>query len=159
MKGSKLWSKSNKSKLFFICLFGNGDFILWFATSEQKAYMLQEELNRANSENKKLTEMLAEVCENYYALHNYLEELRSRKSPENDNFHKEQPMRKRKQDLDEFVSSPIGLSCGTTENVSSDKATVSTAYFPADKSDSSLVTIFLFLIVFHLNIADKHKCK
>ncbi|VVB08946.1 unnamed protein product [Arabis nemorensis] len=104
----------------------------WSVTNE--AYILQEELNRANSENKKLTGMLSRVCENYYALHKYLEELRSRKSLENDNFHDEQLPRKRKQDLDSF---PIGLRLGTTENISSDRAMVSTAYFPADKSDTS----------------------
>lgn len=121
-------------------------------TSEHKAYILQEELNRANSENKKLTGMLARLCEKYYALLSYLVELR--RSPENDNFQDEQPVRKRKQELDEFVSSPIGLSLGTTENISTDNAMVSTAYFPADKSDTSFVSVFLFLIMFRLNIAD-----
>ncbi|CAH2061125.1 unnamed protein product [Thlaspi arvense] len=105
---------------------------------DEKANMLQEELNRANSENKKLTEMLARVCENYYALHSYLEELMNQKSRENGNFPNEQLTRKRKQDVDEFSSSTIRLSCGTTDNISSDKASVSTAYYPSDTSDTSL---------------------
>ncbi|KAL1224710.1 putative WRKY transcription factor 60 [Cardamine amara subsp. amara] len=102
---------------------------------DEKTNMLQDEINRVNSENKKLTEMLAKVYEKY---NNLLEELQSRKSPENVNFQNEQLTRKRKQDLDEFLSSQIGLSCGTIENITSEKGTVSTAYYPADKSDTSL---------------------
>ncbi|ESQ46526.1 hypothetical protein EUTSA_v10000288mg [Eutrema salsugineum] len=105
---------------------------------KDEANTLQEELNRANSENKKLTEMLARVCKNYYALQNYLEELQSRKSPENDKFQTEQLTRKRKQDIGELVSSSVGLGCGTSEIISGDNSTVSTSYYPADKSDSSL---------------------
>lgn len=127
-------------------------------TSEQKANTLQDELNRANSENKKLTEMLARVSENYNALHKYLEEFQSRKSPENESFQNEHLMRKRKQDLDEFVSSPVGLGCGTTESTSNNKSTVSVAYYPADKSDSSLVSVRLLCFGFPFDIADKQKC-
>nr|QIN97389.1 WRKY52 transcription factor [Isatis tinctoria] len=96
---------------------------------DEKVNKLQDELNRAISENKKLTETLARVCESYNALHSYLEALQSRKSPEHDNFQKEH---------DKFASSSTGLGYGTTEIISDDKATVSTAYFPADKSDTSL---------------------
>ncbi|CAA7032957.1 unnamed protein product [Microthlaspi erraticum] len=99
---------------------------------DEKANTLQDELNRANSENKKLTEKLARVSESYNALHKYLEEFQSRNSPENEHFQNQHLTRKRKQDLDEFVSSP------TTESTSSDKSTVSIAYYPADKSDLSL---------------------
>uniref|UniRef100_A0A1J3CGX8 Putative WRKY transcription factor 60 n=1 Tax=Noccaea caerulescens TaxID=107243 RepID=A0A1J3CGX8_NOCCA len=109
-----------------------------FLVKNEKANTVQDELNRANSENKKLTEMLAKVSESYCALHKYLEEFQSRKSPENESFQNEHLTRKRKQDLDEFVSSPIGLGCRTTESISSDKATVSIAYYPADKSDLRL---------------------
>jgi predicted nuclease with TOPRIM domain len=110
--------------------------------------MLQDEINRVNSENKKLTEMLARVCEKYYALNNLMEELQSRKSPESVNFQNKQLTGKRKQELDEFVSSPIGLSLGPIENITNDKATVSTAYFAAEKSDTSLVRRFLLQVSF-----------
>ncbi|XP_023639891.1 probable WRKY transcription factor 60 isoform X2 [Capsella rubella] len=98
----------------------------WFVKDE--TCMLQEELTRVNSENKKLTETLARVSEKYSELQNLFKELQSR---ENVNFCNE---RKRKQDRDEFVSSPIGISCGGTV----EKSTVSTAYFHAEKSDTSL---------------------
>ncbi|KAG2239887.1 hypothetical protein Bca52824_091246 [Brassica carinata] len=89
---------------------------------KQNASELREELNRVNSENKKLTEMLATVWENYHALHHHLEKLQSRKSPEMDQI--EQPTKKRKQD------SPV------TDSFS--KANVSTVYVPSDSSDTSL---------------------
>ncbi|XP_010429489.1 PREDICTED: probable WRKY transcription factor 60 [Camelina sativa] len=107
----------------------------WLVKDDETC-MLQEELNRVNSENKKLTETLARVCEKYYALQNLLKELQS---PENVKFQNQKLTKKRKQDLDEFVSSPVGLSCGPTiEKITSDKATVSTAYFHTEKSDTSL---------------------
>ncbi|ESQ54006.1 hypothetical protein EUTSA_v10025785mg [Eutrema salsugineum] len=129
---------------------------------EESANELREELNRVNSENKKLTEMLATVWENYYALHHHLEKLQSRNSPEID----EQPTKKRKQDPDDFLLGfPVGLSSGKTDNSSSNedhhhhhqheqknqllpckrpvtdsfnKAKVSTVYVPADSTDTSL---------------------
>ncbi|KAJ4880625.1 WRKY transcription factor 18 [Raphanus sativus] len=130
---------------------------------DKSASELREELNRVNSENKKIKEMLATVYENYYALHHHLEKLQSRKSPEID--HIEQPMKKTKQDPEEFLGFPNGLSSGKTENSSSNqshhyqqqheqknqllsckrpvtdsfnKARVSTVYVPADSSDTSL---------------------
>ncbi|KAJ0247403.1 WRKY transcription factor 18 [Hirschfeldia incana] len=131
---------------------------------DKSASELREELNRVNLENKKIKEMLATVCENYYALHHHLEKLQSRKSPEID--HIEQPTKKRKQDPEEFVWFPNGLSSGKTEHSSSNqnhhyqqqqheqknqllsckrpvsdsfnKARVSTVYVPADSSDTSL---------------------
>ncbi|CAH2077336.1 unnamed protein product [Thlaspi arvense] len=129
---------------------------------DESANELREELNRVNSENKKLTEMLATVCENYHALHHHLEKLQSRKSPEIDQI--EPPTKKRKQDPDEFLGFPAGLSSGKTENSSSNedhhqqqheqknqllsckrpvtdtfnKAKVSTVFVPADSSDTSL---------------------
>lgn len=133
---------------------------------KQSAIELREELNRVNSENKKLTEMLATVCENYYALHHHLEKLQGRKSPEIDQT--EQPTKKRKQDPDELLGFPIGRGSGKTENSSSNedhhhqpqheqknqilsckrpvtdsfnKAKVSTVYVPADASDTSLVSV------------------
>lgn len=118
--------------------------------------MLQEEINRVKSENKKLNEMLAIVCEKYYALNKLLEELQSRKSLENVNFQNKQLTGKRKQARGDFVSSPIGLSLGTIENITTDKATVSTAYFAAEKSDTSLVSVCdCFFIIQSLDLINE----
>ncbi|KAG2249813.1 hypothetical protein Bca4012_086838 [Brassica carinata] len=88
---------------------------------DESASELREELNRVNSENKKLTEMLATVYENYYALQHHLEKLQSRRqSPETDQI--EQPTKRRKQDSDESLSLPNGLSSGRNENSSSNEA-------------------------------------
>ncbi|CAN6985338.1 hypothetical protein IGI04_000585 [Brassica rapa subsp. trilocularis] len=135
---------------------------------DESASELREELNRVNSENKKLTETLATVYENYYALQHHLEKLQSRRqSPETDQL--EQPLKRRKQDSDESLSLPNGLSSGINENSSSNeahhhhhqqqqqyeqknqvisckrsvtdsfnKAQVSTVYVPAVSSDTSL---------------------
>ncbi|KAG2319505.1 hypothetical protein Bca4012_054257 [Brassica carinata] len=131
---------------------------------DKSASELREELNRVSSENKKIKEMLATVWENYNALHHHLEKLQSQKSPEID--HIEQPTKKRKQDPEEFLGFPNGLSSGKTENSSSNqyhhhhhqqheqknqlltckrpvtdsfnKVKVSTVYVPADSSDTSL---------------------
>ncbi|CAF2068487.1 unnamed protein product [Brassica oleracea var. botrytis] len=88
---------------------------------DESASELREELNRVNSENKKLTEMLATVYENYCALQHHLEKLQSRRqSPGTDQI--EQPTKKRKQDSDESLSLPNGLSSGRNENSSSNEA-------------------------------------
>ncbi|XP_013638525.1 PREDICTED: WRKY transcription factor 18-like [Brassica oleracea var. oleracea] len=88
---------------------------------DESASELREELNRVNSENKKLTEMLATVYENYCALQHHLEKLQSRRqSPETDQI--EQPTKRRKQDSDESLSLPNGLSSGRNENSSSNEA-------------------------------------
>ncbi|CAN8326832.1 unnamed protein product [Cochlearia groenlandica] len=134
----------------------------------ESASELKEELNRVNSENKKLTEKLATVYQNYYALRNHLEMLESRKSPEIDQT--EQPLKRRKQDPDELLGFPIGLSGGKNMNSSSNedhhhhnnqqqqqheqtnqllsckgpvtdsfnKTKVSTVYVPTETSDTSL---------------------
>jgi hypothetical protein len=113
--------------------------------------------------------MLARVCESYNELHNHLEKLQSRQSPEIEQT--DIPIKKRKQDPDEFLGFPIGLSSGKTENSSSNedhhhhhqqheqknqllsckrpvtdsfnKAKVSTVYVPTETSDTSLVRDFV----------------
>ena len=132
---------------------------------KQSASELREELNRVYSENKKIKETLETVCEKYYALHHHLEKLQSRKSPGID--HIEQPTKKRKQDPEDFLGFPNGktensssnqdhhhqqyeqknqlLSCKRPITDSFNKAKVSTVYFPADSSDTSLVSVLLFM--------------
>ncbi|KAJ4866519.1 WRKY transcription factor 18 [Raphanus sativus] len=137
----------------------SADFKRKWVVKDESAIELREELNRVNSENKKLTETLATVYEKYNALQHYLEKLQSRQSPDIDQI--EQPTKKRKQDSDDASLSLLnGLSSGKTDNISSNedlhqqknqilsfngpvsdnfnKAKISTVYFPTVSSDTSL---------------------
>ncbi|KAG2243236.1 hypothetical protein Bca4012_022638 [Brassica carinata] len=137
----------------------SADFKRKWLVKDESASELREELNRVNSENKKLTETLATVYENYCALEHYLENLQSRQSPDIDQI--EQPTKKRKQDSDDASLSLLnGLSSGKTDKSSSNedlhqqknqllsckrpvsdsfnKAKISTVYVPAVSSDTSL---------------------
>ncbi|KAK9683695.1 hypothetical protein RND81_10G158700 [Saponaria officinalis] len=58
----------------------NGDLDPNIINQEKKSEKLEEELNRMNTENKKLTQMLTSMCENYCALQNQLMGLISPKS-------------------------------------------------------------------------------
>ncbi|KAJ0251838.1 WRKY transcription factor 18 [Hirschfeldia incana] len=137
----------------------SADFKSKWLVKDESASELREELSRVNSENKKLTETLTTVYENYYALHHYLEKLQSRQSPDVERI-EQQPAKKRKQDSDESLSLSNGLSGGKTDNSSSNedlhqqksqlppckrpvtdsfnKAKISTVYVPANSSDTSL---------------------
>lgn len=122
------------------------------SAKEESSGALVEELKRVSAENKKLTGMLTEMCENYNTLRNNLMEY-MRKNPD----HKEQsPSQKRKSDE---ISSSNNLMGGVTgnnsESSSSDedqsckkprqivetciKAKVSRVYFKTESSDSSLI--------------------
>ncbi|KAI3671490.1 hypothetical protein L1987_87228 [Smallanthus sonchifolius] len=48
------------------------------SVNDEAAGALVEELNRVNTENKKLTEMLTVMCENYNALHKHLADYKSK---------------------------------------------------------------------------------
>ncbi|CAN8273295.1 unnamed protein product [Cochlearia groenlandica] len=117
-----------------------------FSSKLPSAIELREEINRVNTENKKLIERLATVFENYHALHNHLEKLQNLEINKT-----EQPMKKRKQDIDEFLSFANGktenstrneenhlLSCKRQVANSFTKTKISTVYVPANSSDTSL---------------------
>lgn len=112
-----------------------------------------EELKRVSAENKKLTEMLTEMCENYNTLRNNLMEY-MRKNPDNKEL---SPSRKRKsENSNNNNSNVIGVNGNNSESSSSDeesykkvpreetiKAKVSKVYFRTEASDSSLVRFLI----------------
>nr|WGV38221.1 WRKY [Loropetalum chinense var. rubrum] len=109
---------------------------------EPQASVLVEELNRISRENRKLTEMLASVCEHYSALQSQYKDLMSKNS---DN--EAAKSRKRKAENNDNIHGLIG----NTESSSSDddsskkpksetiKKKVSRVCVPTDKSDKSLI--------------------
>lgn len=108
--------------------------------------VLVEKLNQVNAENRKLTEMLTVMCENYNALRSHVMEYIS-KNPE-----RESPSsRKRKAESSNNNSNNNGV-VGNSESSSSDedsfkkpreetiKAKISRVYTRTDASDTSLVS-------------------
>ncbi|KAL0016524.1 hypothetical protein SO802_003593 [Lithocarpus litseifolius] len=81
----------------------------------EKAGLLVEELHRMSSENKRLTEMLVHVCENYNALQSHLKDLVKSKHTEQESMNS----RKRKADSD-YHGNMIGIN-GNNECSSSDE--------------------------------------
>lgn len=98
-----------------------------------------------NTENKKLTEMLSIMCENYNALHNHLKELTRKISD-----YELSNSRKRKADSEDNTNNIHTINRNHTESVSSDeesskkpressKGKVSRVVVKTDKSDNTLV--------------------
>ncbi|XP_065851328.1 probable WRKY transcription factor 40 [Euphorbia lathyris] len=112
---------------------------------------LVEELSRMNSENRKLTEMLTILCENYKVLQNQLADVMSKKS----SAEKETTTtKKRKSESEDYNTNMfVGFNNGgITESSSSDelessakrpketiKTQISRTYHRTDPSDTSLV--------------------
>ncbi|KAL4283577.1 hypothetical protein GQ457_16G000480 [Hibiscus cannabinus] len=109
--------------------------------------VLVEELNRVSAENKKLTEMLTVLCEQYYALQHQFNELVS------NNSRTEAAKiwsKKRKADCEDYrTNNLIGFS-GNTESSSSDedsskqpkdclKPKISSVHVRTNPSDTSLI--------------------
>ncbi|KAJ6697739.1 WRKY TRANSCRIPTION FACTOR 36-RELATED [Salix purpurea] len=105
--------------------------------------VLVEELNRVSSENKRLTEMLGLLSENYMALQKHLVNLTSENS-EKELITTPVISRKRKAESEDAING------GNTESISSDedsskrpqensKTKISRAYFRTNASDTSLV--------------------
>ncbi|XP_054784771.1 probable WRKY transcription factor 40 [Prosopis cineraria] len=108
---------------------------------------LEEELKRVSAENKKLTEMLTEMCENYNTLKNHVSEYMRK----NNNSGKEMsPPKKRKSETSNN-SNPIRAYGNNSESSSTDeesskkprqeiiKAKITKAYFRTPASDTSLI--------------------
>jgi hypothetical protein len=127
----------------------------------QSTSALVEELNRVNAENKRLTEMLTVLCENYTVLRSQLMEYMSKNAPPEE---EEQPLavsRKRKAESTAVASTitttnNIGINNGgniggNSESSSTDedsckkpreehvKATISRLYVRTEASDTSLI--------------------
>ncbi|KAF9681307.1 hypothetical protein SADUNF_Sadunf06G0212500 [Salix dunnii] len=105
--------------------------------------VLVEELNRVSSENKRLTEMLGLLSENYMALQKHLVNLTSENS-EKELITTPVISRKRKAESEDAING------GNTESISSDedsskrplensKTKISRAYYQTNASDTSLV--------------------
>lgn len=118
---------------------------------------LVDELNRVNAENKKLSEMLTVMCENYNALRSQLMEYA------NKNTEKElsTPSRKRKSESSNNNSTTNILGAnGNSESSSTDeesckkpreepiKAKVSRAYVRTEASDTSLVSTKIYVHIY-----------
>jgi len=114
----------------------------------QSAGALLEELKRVSAENKKLTEMLTEMCENYNALRRNLMEY-MRKNPE-----KELTSSKKRKSESSNNNSILMGGNGNSESSSTDeesckkpkeetiKAKISRVYVRTQQSDTSLVRFF-----------------
>lgn len=111
---------------------------------------LVDELNRVNAENKKLSEMLTVMCENYNALRSQLMEYVNKSTDKELST----PSRKRKSESSNNNSTAniLGMN-GNSESSSTDeesckkpreepiKAKVSRSYVRTEASDTSLVSI------------------
>ncbi|XP_028782561.1 probable WRKY transcription factor 40 [Neltuma alba] len=110
---------------------------------------LEEELKRVSAENKKLTDMLTEMCDNYNTLRNHFSEYMRK----NSNSEKEMsPPKKRKSESSNNNGNPTGAdgnnnseSSSTDEESSKKprqeiiKAKISKLYFRTPASDTSLI--------------------
>ncbi|KAK7336018.1 hypothetical protein VNO80_28213 [Phaseolus coccineus] len=114
------------------------------SVKEQSSGALVEELKRVSAENKRLSEMLTEMCENYNALRNNLMEY-MRKNPDKELS----SSKKRKSESSNNNSTPMGIN-GNSESSSTDeesckkpkediKTTVSRVYVRTEASDTSLI--------------------
>ncbi|KAE8658225.1 hypothetical protein F3Y22_tig00116973pilonHSYRG00003 [Hibiscus syriacus] len=108
--------------------------------------VLVEELNRVSAENKRLTEMLTVLCEQYYALQHQFNELMCKSS---ENEATTIPSKKRKAECVDYTNNMFGFS-GHTESGSSDeesskkpkdclKPKISRVHVRTDPSDTILI--------------------
>ncbi|KAH7547479.1 probable WRKY transcription factor 40 [Ziziphus jujuba] len=118
-------------------------------SAREESGALVEELNRVNAENKKLTETLTVMCENYNVLRSQLMEYMSKNLAEKELT----PSRKRKSESSNNNSTAniLAMNNGTSESSSTDeesckkpkeeptKAKISRAYVKTEASDSSLI--------------------
>lgn len=141
----------------------------------QSSTALVEELNRVKTENKKLTEMLTVLCENYTVLRTQLMDYMSKYPPAGEE--EEQPVvsRKRKAESTAVAAAATtnnignnynrGSNGGNSESSSTDedsckkpreehvKATISRAYVRTEASDTSLVSRELVSYCFSFSVS------
>ena len=128
----------------------------------QPAGALVEELKRVSAENKKLTEMLTEMCENYNTLQSNLMEY-MRKNPD-----KELTSSKKRKSESSNNNSNLMAVNGNSESSSTDeesckkpreetiKAKISRVYVRTEASDTSLVRFLTLLDCYQLPFI--HSC-
>ncbi|RDX63723.1 putative WRKY transcription factor 40 [Mucuna pruriens] len=114
------------------------------SVKEESSGAIVEELKRVSAENKKLTEMLTEMCENYNTLRSNLMEY-MRKNPDKELS----SSKKRKSESSNNNSNPMGVN-GNSESSSTDeesckkpkeeiKPKVSRVFARTEASDTSLI--------------------
>lgn len=129
---------------------------------------LEEELKRVNAENKKLTEMLTEMCENYNSLRRHLAEYMKNNPQNQKDLNNCIPSsKKRKPEIsnnntntntNNSSNNLMGIhtnseSCSTDEESCKKpkddtiKTKISKAYVRTEPSDTSLVRPFSFLLL------------
>ncbi|KAK7262003.1 hypothetical protein RIF29_28331 [Crotalaria pallida] len=132
------------------------------STKEESTSALVEELKRVSAENKKLTEMLTEMCENYNTLRsNWMDYMRKNPDNSNNNNNKDKDQqlnsssKKRKSESsnnnNNNNSNPMVINNGNSESSSTDeesckkpreetiKAKISRVYVRTEGSDTSLI--------------------
>ncbi|KAK7270622.1 hypothetical protein RJT34_25924 [Clitoria ternatea] len=111
---------------------------------EESADALAEELKRVSAENKKLTEMLTEMCENYNTLRSNLMEY-MRKNPDNKELSSSNKKRKSESSNNNNNTTPMAESSSTDEESCKKpkeetiKAKTSRVYVRTEPSDTSLI--------------------
>nr|AMW90777.1 WRKY40 [Paeonia lactiflora] len=98
-----------------------------------EATALSEELNRVSEENKKLTDMLTVMCENYNALRNQLIDYTT-KNPK-----KEEILKKRKSESSDSTSTEEDSSCKKPKEDPTIKNKLSRLYVRTEPSDTTLI--------------------
>ncbi|XP_076920521.1 putative WRKY transcription factor 40 [Bidens hawaiensis] len=88
------------------------------SVKDEAASALVEELNRVSAENKKLTEMLTVVCENYNALHKHLTEIKNHNPTPSDSTNNS---KRRKPEDNINNHNTINNERGASESSSSDE--------------------------------------
>ncbi|XP_023744098.1 probable WRKY transcription factor 40 [Lactuca sativa] len=88
------------------------------SVNDQDASELVEELNRVSAENKKLTEMLTVMCENYNALQNHLADYISKNPAPSDSATNNNPNKRKPENP---VNQIINNERGNSESSSSDE--------------------------------------
>ncbi|XP_060974382.1 probable WRKY transcription factor 40 isoform X2 [Cannabis sativa] len=93
------------------------DFGMKLGAKQENTSALVEELNRVSAENKKLTEMLTMMCENYNSLRNQLAEYMNKNPVEKELS----PSKKRKSESSNNNSNNIITTNGNSESSSTDE--------------------------------------
>ncbi|CAL0321814.1 unnamed protein product [Lupinus luteus] len=120
------------------------------SAKEEPTSALVEELKRVSAENKKLTEMLTEMCESYNTLRSNLVDY-MRKNPDKDQ-HNSSSKRRKSESSNNNNSNAMGVNNGNSESSSTDeesckkhreeeimKANISRVYVRTEGSDRSLI--------------------
>ncbi|OIW04030.1 hypothetical protein TanjilG_24141 [Lupinus angustifolius] len=120
------------------------------SAKEEPTSALVEELKRVSAENKKLTEMLTEMCESYNTLRSNLVDY-MRNNPDKDQ-HNSSSKRRKSESSNNNISNAMGVNNGNSESSSTNegsckkqreeeitKAKISRVYVRTEGSDRSLI--------------------